>query len=317
LWLFAGVAALAGAVAIGFVLTREISLASNDQPTLRALGFTRAERVATTAPLALVAGVAGALLAVLGAFVASPLFPFGVARRADPDVGLHADWAVIALGTIASLVVIGLVALAAAWRASSLSPPGRWTAPTRTRTSRLVDGVAGAGLPPAVANGVRMAVEPGRGRTALPVRSASVAAVLGVASVTAVLVFASSLGYLVATPRLYGWTWDFKTLDFTSNTPCGAGDYGLTEVPGVSGAAEVCYYILAVDGRPVPGLAFTTLSGDPIGPEVIAGRAPRNSDEVALGATTLQKSGKSIGDTVNVRYSQGKYTGTIWGSEIK
>jgi hypothetical protein len=50
----------------------------------------------------------------------------------------------------------------------------------------------------------------------------------------------------------------------------------------------------------VPGLAFTTWTGESIGPEVIAGRAPRNADEVALGSTTLQKSGKTIGDFVNV-----------------
>ena len=301
LWLFAGVAALAGALAIGFVLTREISFISRDHPTLSALGFTRRERVATAAPLAVVAGSSGAVLAVLGAILASPLFPFGVARRADPDVGVHADWAVIAVGTIGSLVVIALVALAAAWRASSLKARSRWAPQMRARTSRLVDGVVGAGLPPNIAYGVRMAVEPGKGRTALPVRSASVAAICGVASMTAVLVFATSLGHLVATPRLYGWTWDFKTLDVTANTPCGGVDHGLPQVPGVASVAEVCYYVVDVDGRPVPGLAFTPLSGAPIGPEIITGRAPRDENEVALGSVTLQKTGKAIGDLVNVR----------------
>ncbi|MEO8696417.1 MAG: FtsX-like permease family protein, partial [Acidimicrobiales bacterium] len=305
MWLFAAIAAIAGAVAIGFVLTREISLASRDHSTLRALGFTRRERVATTAPVALIAGGAGALLAVLGAVAISPLLPFGVARRADPDVGVHADWVVIALGTVGSLLIIALVALVVAWRASSLVPQGRWVSPTRARSSRVGDGIAGAGLPPTVANGVRMALEPSNGGTALPVRSAWVAAVFGIASVTAVLVFAASLGHLVATPKLYGWTWDFKTLDYTSNTPCGADDYGLTQVAGISAAAEVCYYVLAVDGRPAPGLAFTPLSGEPIGPEVMAGRAPRDDDEVALGSTTLQKLGKHIGDMVNVH---GRFT---------
>ena len=145
-----------------------------------------------------------------------------------------------------------------------------------------------------------MALEPGKGRTAMPVRSASVAAVLGVASVTAVLVFASSLGHLVATPRLFGSTWDFKTLDVNVNTPCGADDHGLGELPQVTAVAEVCYQVVAVDGRPVPALAFTTSTGESIGPEVIAGRAPRKADEVALGSTTMQKLGKTIGDTVNV-----------------
>ena len=301
LWLFAGVAAVAGAVAIAFVMTREISLASRDHSTLRALGLTHRERAATTLPLALCAGGGGAVLAIVGAIVVSPLFPFGVARRADPDLGVHADWPVIALGTVASLVVIIFVSAAAAWRASSLSPTGRWAPQTIARTSRLVDGVAGAGLPPTIAGGLRMALEPGRGRTARPVRSALVAAVIGVASATAVLVFTASLGHLVATPKLYGWTWDFATLDSTANTPCGASDYGLAQMPGIGATAEICSQTVAVDGRPVPALAFTTLQGQPIAPEVVAGRAPRTADEVALGSKTLQQSGKVIGDTVNVR----------------
>jgi hypothetical protein len=301
LWIFAGVAAVAGAIAIGFVVTREISLLSLDHTTLQALGLTRHERAATTVPLALCAGAGGAVLAVLGAVVASPLFPFGVARRAEPDVGIHADWAVIGLGTAASLAVIVVVTCAAAWRASSLSPSGRWAPQTRARTSRLVDGVAGAGFPPTVSGGLRMALEPRRGKTARSVRSAMIAAFVAVASATAVLVFTSSLGHLVSTPKLYGWTWDFKTLDFTSNTPCGATDYGLAQQPGLAAVAEICFQTVAVDGRPVPALAFTTLRGEPIGPEVVAGRAPRNADEVALGSKTLQETGKTIGDTVNVR----------------
>ena len=46
LWIFAGVTALAGAIAVGIVLTREISQASGDHPTLRSLGMTRGARIA-------------------------------------------------------------------------------------------------------------------------------------------------------------------------------------------------------------------------------------------------------------------------------
>ena len=74
---------------------------------------------------------------------------------------------------------------------------------------------ARAGLRPPVTNGLRMALEPGRGTTAVPVRSAFLGAVFGVVGLTAVLVFASSLGHLDSSPRLYGWTWDFKAPDVT------------------------------------------------------------------------------------------------------
>ncbi len=114
LWIFAGVAALAGIVTIGIVLTREISFVSVDQATLHALGLTRAQRVLVNGPRALLIATGGTVLAVLGAVGASPLLPIGVARRADPDVGLHVDWVVLAVGSLAVLgVVVGISFLAA------------------------------------------------------------------------------------------------------------------------------------------------------------------------------------------------------------
>jgi hypothetical protein len=56
--------------------------------------------------------------------------------------------------------------------------------------------------------GVRLALQPGAGRTALPVRSTIAGAVIGVAALSAAMVFSASLGHLLATPRLYGVTWD-------------------------------------------------------------------------------------------------------------
>src|SRR5204863_2049448 len=72
----------------------------------------------------------------------------------------------------------------------------------------LVHTLSRAWRAPAVAAGVRMALQPGRGRTAVPVRSAVFGATLGVAAVTASLVLAASLGHLLTTSRLAGFTWD-------------------------------------------------------------------------------------------------------------
>ena len=62
--------------------------------------------------------------------------------------------------------------------------------------------------------GIRLALQPGAGRTAVPVRSTVASAVVGVAALTGALVFSASLGHLLATPRLYGVTWDA----YVSNT---------------------------------------------------------------------------------------------------
>ena len=90
--------ALAGVVAIGIVLTREISAIPVDQETLRSLGVTRSQRVLMSGPQVLLIAAGGGLLAVLGAVAASPLLPVGVARRADPDPGFHVDWLVRGAG---------------------------------------------------------------------------------------------------------------------------------------------------------------------------------------------------------------------------
>ena len=65
-----------------------------------------------------------------------------------------------------------------------------------------------AGLPPSRVAGVRMALEPGRGRTAVPVRTTLLAAVVGVAAVAAALTITASADRLLGTPRLYGHNWD-------------------------------------------------------------------------------------------------------------
>ena len=228
---------------------------------------------------ALVAALGGAVVAVVGAAALSPLFPLGVARRADPDVGAHVDWVVVAAGFAATVVAVAVIAVAAAVRATR---PGRDRS-TAYRTSTIAARAAAAGASPPLSHGLRLALERGRGRTAVPVRSAAIGAVLGVLGVTAVLVFGASLDALVAAPARYGAPWDFQVTDETSNTPCGAGDYGLGRQAGIAALTEVCAQSVELDGRPVGTFAYTRLTGRPVRPEIVAGRAPRGRGEVRAG----------------------------------
>src|SRR5207237_3244826 len=92
LWIIVAVVGLVGTVAVGIVVYRETALFTFDQPTLAALGATRRQRTGANGPAAVLVAAAGAGLAMVAAVAASPLFPICVARRADPDIGLHADW---------------------------------------------------------------------------------------------------------------------------------------------------------------------------------------------------------------------------------
>lgn len=301
LWIVAGVTALAGFVAIGIVLTRDIADTSLDQATLRALGLTQRQRILANAPRILMIAAGGAIVAGIGAVLLSPLLPIGVARRADPNPGLHADWTVLALAVpLTGLVVLGMALLASA-RATRVVADE--VVPRAYRgTSALVERAASAGLRPTAINGLRMAIQSGRGKNAVPVRSAFVGAVFGVAGITTALVFAASLNHLVKTPQLYGWNWDVKVEVPTADPCVDVRDYGLAKDPAVKADGVVCPANSdpEIDGRPVTVWGFTSLHGT-IDPTIVAGRAARGPREIALGAVTLSALGKRIGDTVKVR----------------
>jgi ABC-type lipoprotein release transport system permease subunit len=301
LWIFAGVGALAGAVAVGIVLTREVSQAGVEHATLQSLGMSRRSRIVSSMIPPCFAAGAGALLAVIFAIAASPLFPIGIARRADPDPGFHVDWVALGLGVAILGAFVLVIALLAAIRSSQTSSLEGVRRARRRRGPSISESMAHAGFSPSFTSGVRMTFDPGRGDRALPTRSAFLGATFGVVGVTAVLVFAASLGHLASTPRLYGWTFDFKAPDDTFTPRCGnptdTVDYGLQRVRGVGNVAGLCFAPIAVNSRTVTGWGLTDIRGT-IAPEIIAGRAPRADDEVALGATTLAALHKRIGDTV-------------------
>ncbi|MGZ4691483.1 MAG: FtsX-like permease family protein [Acidimicrobiia bacterium] len=301
LWIFAGVTALAGAVAIGVVLTREIAQGSRDHPALLALGAARRTRIAISMLPACFVAVGGGLVVAAVAVAVSPILPIGIARRADPNPGFHVDWAVLGLGVLMLAVFVLGVALLASARATGA------TSLTRSRNPRrpwISERLARTGLAPSFTNGFRMTFERQPGVRSLPTRSAFVGAIFGVAGVTAVVVMAASLDHLASTPRLYGWTFDFTAPDDTFTPHCGTNtagaDFGLHKVPGVEDVAAVCFSTVHVDGRATTGWGLSSVRGE-IGPEIVEGRSPRRSSEVALGRATLAALHKGIGDTVRAK----------------
>ena len=317
LWTFGAVAGLAGLTAIAIVSSREVAQTSSDQQTLRALGVSRPQRVVAAVAAALPVGVGGAVLAALGAALASPLLPFGVARRAEPHPGFRFDSVVLGLGALAVLVVVVLLSALAAIRVTR-------PASSSTRTGPATRGFAVPAamlrrFPPSTWIGVRMAFEPGRGRTAVPVRSAFVGAVAGALGVVAVLTFASSLHHLVTTPARYGWTWDLQVEDRSapqdSTRVCIDDRTQLARAPSLAALAAVCQLNVEVEGRPVTGYGFVPLRGA-IDATVVAGRAPSNPGEVALGTSTLEALNKRIGDSVRVSGGAGTLRYRIVGRVV-
>jgi hypothetical protein len=161
---------------------------------------------------------------------------------------------------------------------------------------------------PVATTGVGFAFEPGRGATAVPVRSAFAGAVIGVVGVVAVVVFAGSLSHLTESPKLYGWAWDLVLLPTDegsrertgATTECGDPSVPIVSDRAFDAVASVCTGNLEIDGRPVQSWGIRQLRGT-IQPTIVRGRAAAAPNEIALGKTTLDAIGKDVGDRVDVR----------------
>jgi ABC-type lipoprotein release transport system permease subunit len=288
--------ALVAVLICGQLLARFTALEATEYPVLSALGMGVRERFTLGVLRAAAIGAVGMVIAVVLATALSPIFPTGLARTAEPDPGLRVDGFALGVGGVAVLIVVVVLVLWPAWRAARA---GVVTAPAQTRTAVTARALAARGAPLAVSTGVRMALEPGQGRSSVPVRSSLVGVTLGVITLVAALTFGASLGHLLATPRLYGQTWDveFTTYDDTMFT---GGTSLLERDDRVDGVALGNFRIgFDIDGHSVDGLAVDRGQSD-ISPTILEGRGPRGPNEIALGTRTLREIDADVGDTVEV-----------------
>ena len=300
--LLAALTAVALLVITGQALTRQTVGERGDHSVLRAMGMTSGQLALVALARGLVVAGLGAAIAVGIALAFSPLTPVGLARTAELTPGVAFDGLVLGVGGLVIIVSVGLLTLAAAWRASRLTAhlPGS-VASIEARPSRLAESVTRTQVPPTAVVGVRFALEPGRGATAVPVRTTMLGVAVVVALLTATWSFAASLHRLLDTPVLYGWNWDIKSgapglpgvID-TTLRPALSNDHAV----GALAAGTVSQ--VELDRHRVDVLALEQVRGEVV-PTVVSGRAPRGPDEVLLGARTLDKLHKRVGDVVTAR----------------
>ena len=313
LGLFAVVAGAAGLVVVGQALSRQLLLGSADHRILGALGMSRGQLVFVSLIPALAAAVGGSAVAVGGAVLASPLTPVGPALLAEPRPGLAVNVAVLALGGLAIVAVLGAWVAVPAWRAASAAgAPARAGDGDVTRRSRLAAWVARSGLPPTASAGVRMALEPGRGRAAVPVRAALVGGALAVAALVAAASFVANLDHLVSTPRLYGTTWDFSVDGQFASLPAEPVRAALAGVQGVEAFAGGLYGNVTIGRQSVATVGLDDLQGH-VFPTLLEGRAPARPDEIVLGTNTLRRAHRYVGQAVQVQLPEGRRSMRIVG----
>jgi putative ABC transport system permease protein len=295
------VIALAVTLLVGAqAIARQVRAGDADRMVLRAPGAGPAMIAADCLLGTLGAVAAGALLAVAVAVAFSPVAPIGPVRPVYPAQGVAFDWTVLGGGFPLLACVFGAVAVILAARAAA----GRaaWTAspPVPARGSAAGRLAAASGLPAAAVAGFQLAFDSGagRGRRAVPARSALSAAVLAVVIVMTTLTFGASLSALVFHPALYGWNWSYA---LASNqgpeaVPGQQVGSGLRAASGVAAWATVSMVTADLDGQAVP-----MLLGDPgaaVAPPILSGHPVSGNDQVVLGPGTLAALHARAGGTV-------------------
>jgi hypothetical protein len=307
LWLFAALAGLAGVLIFAQSVARQTVLAGAENPTLRALGMTPNQLVGVAMARAAAIGLGGAAIAIIFAVALSPLTPIGLARVVEPNPGVAIDPVALGLGGLILVGLVPLVAALPAWRMSRAAGDALGiSAPARTRPSGLADAFARAGLPPTAVTGVRLALEAGRGRTAVPVRSTVLGVTIALAAFTTSFAFLGSYRHLISTPRLYGVDFDLGVGNPFLEAKAGPEILRvLQEDPGVAefsgGNILQFVQVKAPDGSseriniwsfdPVQGSVHLT---------VVEGRWPRTANEIALGGRSMRAVGTGIGRNVTV-----------------
>jgi ABC-type lipoprotein release transport system permease subunit len=306
LTVFAIVVALVGVLIVGQALVRQVHLDGAEAPALRALGMSRRELVAVALLRALTVAVLAAAVALVGAWLASWFTPTGPARTAEPHPGFAFDGLVLGLGALAVAVLVLVLTAVPAWRLARVAS-GAAADPSSSGASRVVGAAVRAGVPVPGVAGLRMALESGRGRTSVPVRTTIVGAVVSVAVVAAAFTFGASLDHLVGTPRLYGWNWDVH-IHVGANDSSSPDDVArvaalrdqlaavLDSSNAVQAWSEASLSRLTISSVGVPALGVKP--GGTVSPTLVSGRLPRAGDEIALGARTERRLGVHTGGSV-------------------
>ncbi len=299
---FGIVTTLAALLLAGLTIGRIASSRREDLRVLRALGGSPTQTIADSFFCPFAAVLAGAVLAVVVAVALSPLAPIGAVRAVDPSPGFSVDWTVVGVGCAILVLTLGAIALAVAYRVA----PQRTTATgegSRSR-SRVAARVAAAGMPISAVTGVRFALERGRGRTAVPVRSALVGSVLAVTVLVSTLTFGSGLNTLVTHPALYGWNWDDALVEVGGGQVPPVAQHMLDRSPVIASWTGFNYADVELDGQTVPLLRVDVRAA--FSPPIVSGRALTGNREIVLGSASLAEIHKHVGDTVVLSYGDPK-----------
>ncbi len=132
---------------------------------------------------------------------------------------------------------------------------------------------------------------------------------------TGAITFTANLHRELTEPHRYGWNWDLK-IGAPALPDIGGIVVPLLEKdPAVTGLSAGTVTQVDVSGARVDVLGLDPVTGTAV-PTLVAGRAPRHTDEIVLGARTMRALGVQIGDYVRVRIGTNAATTRVVGRAV-
>ena len=295
---FALAALVAALFLIGQSVARYTSATVADLQVLQAVGLTPRQAVASATAPPLLAAAAGATLGVGGGHRGLPLdadrrrvvqrTASGHQRRlADPRPRL------------------GPGARPGGGRGGGRGDPGAYRPPAACRPAplRRGGGRRGRRARRPVVVGARFALEPGRGRSAVPVRPALLGAVAGVLGVLAAFTFSAGVSDAVANPARFGQTWQLGAFLGVGGQDFGPARQVLRAVaadPDVTGVDDARVASAQSGQVSVESFTYDPVAGKPVPVVLTGGRMPAAPDEIVLAPTTATELHAATGSVVRL-----------------
>ncbi len=321
---------LVGSIAIiallGPVIGRHARVALSEAPRLQALGATRREIVAIGGGHGLAIALIAAPLVIAVVLGSSWFTPPGRASLIEPDPGPRLDVLLVGLALVAVVaLVVGCAGIAAGTAARRQRPPAPVGA---TLASRLGSWTR---LPPSAVAGTRLALEPRLGAARVPVRSGLLGVILGVATITGVLVYLAGFDHLRSSPRLIGWNWDsligWGNDDIPDVRTADATQAAARATAGVRRASLGTIWSQPTEGigpallragdreEPTFLLSFSSGPGAVV-PVMTSGRTPAGPTEIAVDRAMLELLDVEVGSAVAVVTQSGAHDFLVVGTTV-